>query len=170
MKLSNERMVRSAERALKRTGKYQEHRELGYTENYEVLYILVKGKPQNSDEMIAFAGIEETVISFHPFKNGEVMELWDFNVDSHLFEYLEFGYELAGMTVDSHYNVWCTIEEWHNGDIENKKGMQKYLGYCKRNHITKEKLQADAGYSGMDVMTLYDAKADRTKAKQEPER
>lgn len=170
MTMSKEKMWRSAERALKRTDEYQEHRELGMEDNYELLYILTKGRKQTPDDVIAYAGYEDTAISLHPLKDDEVTHNWDFNFDGDLFEYLESGYELAGMTLDCHYNVWSTIEEWHNGDIDNEKGMQKYLGYCKRGDITKEKLQTEAGYSGMDVMKLYDPKIDRAKPDKEPER
>ena len=63
-----------------------------------------------------------------------------------------------------------TIAAWHNGYIEHDKGMQKYLGYCKRNGITEEKMKKEVGYSGMDVMTLYDSKADRSKSHKDMER
>lgn len=156
---------------LKRTEKYQEQREFGQQDNYEVLYVLAKGNHKQSDEMVAYAGVvDETVISFHPFKNEAVTHSWDFNIDDDLFGYLEDGYELVGMTMDSHYNVWCCIEEWHDGDIDHTKGMQKYLGYCKRNGITLEKLKNELDYFGMDVMTLYDPKADRTRKPKDLER
>lgn len=170
MTINKEKMWRSAERALKRTAEYQDNRELGQDKNYSILYVLAKGNRQKPDDVVAFAGYEESVISFHPAIGDEVIQNWDFNIDSDLFAYLESGYELAGMTLDTHYNMWCMMEDWHEGGFDCEKGMQKYLGYCKRNNITLERLQADAGYSGMDVMKLYDPKADRVKANKEQER
>jgi len=169
MKLSKEKMMREAERVLKRTEEYQSNRELGIDENYQIIYLLTKGSKATSDNVIVFAGCEEAVISFNPFRDEKPIENWDFNFESDLFGSLESGYELAEMSLECHCNVWCTIEDWH-GDIECLKGMQKYLGYCKRNGITREKLQSKVAYSGMDVMTLYDPKTDRAKRSQEYER
>src|SRR5699024_6561688 len=97
-------------------------------------------------------------------------DLWGFNFDRDLFEYLETGYAITGMSMDSHLSVWYTIGAWHNGYIEHENGMQKYLGYCKKSGITAEKLKKEVGYSGMDVMTLYDLKAERTKSHKDMER
>lgn len=163
MHFSNEKVWKKAERVLKRTKQYQEQREIGNGENYELMLILKKSKSSNPNDILVQAGFEEVVISFSPFKeqNPTISEFWAYNFDDDLFDYLESGYELSHMTLDCHYNVWCTIEEWHKGDIEHVQGMHNYLGYCKRNHITKEKLQLETGYSGMDVMNLYDKKLDR---------
>lgn len=164
MLLSKEKMWRSAERMLKRTKRYQEKREFGDKENYEIMYVLAKGSRNHTDDVIAFAGVgDEMVISFHPFKSDEVIDNWDFNADGDLFKYLESGYELTGMSMEAHYEVWSCIEDWHDGAIDNTKGMQKYLGYCKRNGITAEKMKTELNYPGMDVMTLYTPKANRTK-------
>lgn len=162
MKLSKEKMWRTAERELKRTEEYQALKEFGQEENYEVCYIMTQGKYPDANDVRAFAGFEGNMISFYPFKEAKTIEVWDFNFDGDLFENLESGYELALMSLNCHYNVWCTIEEWYQGDIDHAEGVQKYLGYCKRNNITKEKLQEAVGYSGMDVMTLYHDKAERT--------
>lgn len=170
MKLSKEKMWWAAEHVLKRTEEYQSIREFGQGDNYEVCYILTKGRYQDANTVRAFAGVEEKMISFYPFKEGEPIDLWDFNFDGDLFEDLESGYELALMSLDCHCNVWYTIEAWHKGDIDHPKGMQKYLGYCKQNNITKERLQTEAGYSGMNAMALYDRTADHSKATKEPER
>ena len=97
MKLSNKKIVRTAERVLKRTGEYQSNRENGY--------------------------------------------------------------RIVGMTMDCHYNVWSMIEDCHKGDIENLKGMQEYLDYCKKNSVTKDRLNKEMNYPGMDAITLYDLRA-----------
>ena len=86
-----------------------------------------------------------------------------------MFECLQEGYELAGMSMESHAVVWDFIDKCHE-DIESEKGMQKYLGYCKRNGITRERLEKEGNYSGIDVMVLYDPKANRTKKHKDRER
>ncbi len=170
MKLSKEKMWRSSERAMKRTKGYQEYREFGQDENYELAYVLAKGRNPCAEDIIAVAMYEDDAIQFFPFSDREEFDLWGFNFDRDLFECLETGYEIVGMSMDSHLNVWYTIGAWHNGYIEHENGMQKYLGYCKRNGITEEKLKKEVGYSGMDVMTIYDPKADRTKSHKDMER
>lgn len=171
MSFSKEKLWRAAEHRMKRTEAYQEQRGFGQQEPYEVVYILAKGNRQNPEQVIAYVSDREGfVMSFHPLKQDAVTHNRDFNFDGDLFEYLEDGYELVGMTMDTHYNAWCCIEQWHGGDIDHMKGMQKYLGYCKRNGITAEKLKTELGYSSMDVLTLYDPKMDRTKPRKDLER
>ena len=47
-------------------------------------------------------------------------------------------------------------------EIENKKGMQNYLKYCKENGITKTKIENEVKCDVPDVMKLY---KDKTKRK-----
>lgn len=170
MNLSKEKMWRSAERALKRTEGYRWNREFGQEENYELMYVLAKGKYPRARDVIAVAGYEDTAIQFHPIAGDGEIDLWGFNFERDLFELLQAGYEIAGMSLDCHAGVWYTIEDWHDGGIEQEKGMQKYLGYCKRNGITKEQLEKKVGYAGMDAMAMYDPKADRAKNHKDLER
>lgn len=168
--LSKEKIMRTAERTLKRTKEYQRNRESGEKENYQIIYVLAEENKSVSDKVIAFAGYEDKVISFQLFKEDVPIWNWGFNFERDLFEYLETGYELICMTAECHDAVWSTIEEWHDNGIESHKGMQKYLGYCKKNGITKEKLEKDIGYSGMDVTMLYNPKVNRTKNYKDMER
>lgn len=170
MDISKEKMWRSAERALKRTERYQEYRAFGQEENYALIYVLAKGKHPRGDDVVAVAGYENEAIQFYPFGNGKEIDLWGFNFERDLFECLQEGYELAGMSMKCHVNVWYAIEDWHECGIEHEKGLQKYLGYCKRNGITKERLEKEAEYEGMDVMAFYDPKADRAKNHEDRER
>ena len=163
-------MWRSAERALKRTERYQDYREFGQEENYELVYVLTKGDYPRGNDVIAVAQYEEEAIQFYPFGNRKEFDLWGFNFERDLFEYLQEGYELAGMSIECHVNVWYIIEDWHELGIEHEKGLQKYLAYCKRNGITKERLGKEAEYRGVDTMVFYDPKADRTKSYKAMER
>lgn len=170
MKLSKEKMWRSVERVLKRTKRYQKYREFGEEENYKLAYVLIKGGNPCAGNIISVALYENDAIQFWPFTDREEIDLWGFNFERDLFEYLESGYEIVGMTAECHYDVWSAIEEWGESGIDNKKGMQKYLAYCKRHGVSKEELQKEADYSGMDVMTLYNPKADRMKKQEDLER
>lgn len=170
------RIMRQAEHTLKRTEAYRENRSGSNDreDNFHLEYVLVKGGKPTPDTAIAYAHYEDQLISFNPLENdGDTKIVWDwaFSFDGDLFLYLERGYELAGMTVETHCLVWEEIEEHHSdGSICSQRGMQKYLNYCKRNGVTVELLQKEWQYGGMDVMKLYDKSAFREKPPQEQER
>ncbi len=154
MKLSREKIWRSAERTLKRTKKYQRFRELGEEENYELMYVLAKGKDFHGTNVTAVAGYEDQAILFYPFADRKEIDLWGFNFERDLFDGLQAGKEIIGMTPECHADVWYMLEAWQ-GETESVRGMQKYLAHCKRNGVTKELLQEKVSYDGMDVMELY---------------
>jgi hypothetical protein len=161
MKPSRDKIMRKAERYLKRTAIYQEKKDLPADEQYSLHYVLKGHNKDNSEQLIAYAANMETMISFNPHNQDKEIsyhEDWSYDIDSAIFDYLEDGYELVGMSLECHYNVWSNIEEWHDGDIEHLQGMQKYLDYCKRNSVTKVKLQKELSYLGMDVMKLHEKK------------
>ncbi len=169
------KIMRQAERALKRTEVYRENRSDSSDpeSNYQLDYVLVKGSKSVPDTAIAYAHFEDDIISFNPFQSSDAKSIWDwaFNFDSDLFMYLEQGYDLAGMSLGTHSAVWEEIAERHGDDsINYPKGMQHYLNYCKRNGVTVELLQKERQYDGMDVMVLYDKAAVRGKPSQAQER
>ncbi|MCD7886996.1 MAG: hypothetical protein LUG44_05185 [Clostridiales bacterium] len=165
-----------AERALKRTEAYRENRSdsSGREDNFHLEYVLVKGSKPTPDTAIAYAHYEDQLISFNPLESGgnsKIVWDWAFSFDGDLFLYLEQGYELVGMTVETHSLVWEEIEEHHSdGGICSPGGMQKYLNYCKRNGVTAELLRKEQDYGGMDVMQLYNKSAFKEKPSQEQER
>lgn len=168
MNMSKEKLLRLAERVLKRTETYQKNREMEIPdeENYKMSYLLVKGSEKTPEKVLAYAVNDEGVLLFHPMENP-VYEVtlndWQFYFDYDLFQYLEGGYDLTAMTPDAHTGVWYEIAEYHGtSGIACADGMQKYLHYCKRNGITKERLARETGYDGMDVMALYDRQAAKT--------
>lgn len=172
--MSKEKLLRFAERAMKRTKIYQYNRELNVPdeENYKMSYLLVKGNGKDPERILAYAVNDESVLLFHPMENP-VYEValndWQFYFDYDLFQYLEGGYDLTAMTPDAHSGVWYEIAEYHGtGGIACVDGMQKYLDYCKRNGITKDRLAKETGYDGMDVMTLYDRQAAKTAPEKKP--
>ena len=163
--MNKEKIIRAAERCLKRSEPYQEQRDLTPDENYQIDFILVKRTASLPENVIAYASFEDSMISFHPLEStgkDNILYLydWSFSFDEDVFGSLEQNYELITMSPDCHWCVWTTIaEDWKNGDTTHAAGMQKYLEYCKRNGITYEKLHEKADYDGMDVMTLYEGKA-----------
>ncbi len=159
--MNKAKIMRSAERALKRTGEYLENRtgSSDPEDNYQLDYVLIgEGKPV-PDNAFAYAHYEDCIISFYPLEGrDELTGHWDqaFSFDLDLFSFLEQGYELAGMSLAAHCAAWGEIAEYHHCDyFDHRKGLQMYLRYCKRNGITASLLCEKCQYDGMDVMTLY---------------
>lgn len=167
--MNKEKLMRLAERTLKRTEAYQENRDMGVAEdkNFQIDYLLVKGNMAAPEDLIVYASSEDELLRLRPLDENEKpltsYEMF-FEYDFDLFKYLEQGYSLAGMSLDCHYCVWFEISEYHK-DFESQNGMQKYLDYCKRNGVTRELLANNPDYVGMatviDVMTLYDKEASK---------
>jgi len=170
------KIMRQAERTLKRTEAYREKSSDGIApeDNFQLGYVLVKDGKSAPDTAIAYAHYEDEIISFNPFESGgdtKAILDWAFSFDGDLFMYLEQGYELAGASALTHSLVWEEIAECHgNGSINYPSGMQQYLNYCKRNGVTAELLRKEQQYDGMDVMKLYDKSAFKEKPSQEQER
>lgn len=177
MNMSNEKLMRLAERAMKRAESYQWNRESDVPdeENYKIQYLLVKGRKNSPENAVAYATYESEMMILYPLQeNRQPLELSDdfFGFDSDLFEYLEQGYSVAFMSLESHCCIWNEIGDLQE-DLEHQAGMQKYLHFCKQHGITKEQLAKEGEYDGMDVMKFYDRQAARgsqAKKKQEFER
>lgn len=81
---------------------------------------------------------------------------WEYTIDGWLFKELEKGYDLIYMPLSSHYGTWCYIDDVRN-NIEFKKGLNKYLHFCKTHNISKDTiiLEDYAVKDVPDVMDLY---------------
>ena len=80
---------------------------------------------------------------------------WDYNLNDYLYKNLEEDYkEIAYVSDESHYNIWCNIAELYPNDIEFKRGMHAYLDYCKNNRITKQYIDEKVGLQTPDIMRL----------------
>lgn len=168
MRINKEKTMRAAERALKRLACYQENRIHANGENYEIMYVLAKGTMPN--EMLVFAGWETNVISFTLDATQPPMERWAFNYERDLFEYLDAGYTLVAMAPELHCEAWSDIQACRDSDEKLPSGVNQYLGYCKRNGITKRFLNESYSYKGMDAMTFYNPALDRNKPNRSQER
>ena len=85
MTVNREKIWRAANRALKREEFYQENREWGETDNYDLMYVLAKGKYPNPDQIIVVAGMQCICYQFYPYTRNEPCELWGFNYERDLF-------------------------------------------------------------------------------------
>ena len=133
------------------------------TENIEnedkaIDFILYNPKT-NESYVLASNGVDE-IILFAPYtknypKGYMNVPDWDFNFDEYFFEELQNGYEIGFITNNVNYGLWSTIDEFYPEDIENIKGVQKYLKYCVDNNITKEKLSKIMNNDVPDIMKFY---------------
>ena len=159
-KIDAKRLITIAEKTLKENEEYE-----GEYKNYEVCYIL-KDLEEIKDSII-MASNEEEMIQIDPF-DDEIIGImdWAYNIDEDVFEQLQDHNKIIEyMNMDTHYGIWCNVEEWYPEDIEYKKGMQEYLKYCKENGITKEKIEQDVKNAKVtDIMKFY---KDKTKNKED---
>lgn len=131
-------------------------------ENYSVYYILVR-KENDNHQYFALACDEqdgEDIICLKFDDSGldyiNDVPAWEYYIDYCLLDKLEENYEIEYMPIEAHYNIWCIIDE--SRDLVNdKEGLQKYLSYCQRKGITKERL--DLYQAGINnIMELYQEK------------
>ena len=135
--------------------------------NLSEIYVLVNSKNPKNSVVVMYDTDTEKFCFIKPYMKKledkiSSLEEWRFNYEEHLFEYLENDYQMFNSNdLVVHYNVWNYIEEMYPEEIENKKGMQNYLKYCKENGITKNKIENEVKYDVPDVMKLYKDKIKR---------
>ena len=71
-------------------------------------------------------------------------------MDGYLLSELEQGYTIDYMSLECHYNTWCSIDEWRD-ELEHIDGLQKYLSYCQTNDINSTIMSI---YSNNDINIL----------------
>lgn len=130
-------------------------------ENYKINFILSKKNEDNSIGFIAYAthkdDIEDMVYvssNIDGYAKSNTVADWSFNVDDDLFENLEQNFNIEYMSLNTHYGVWCAIEELYPFDIEHDEGMQQYLTYCHQNEITEKVVNMENGSIG-NMMQYY---------------
>ena len=77
-------------------------------------------------------------------------------LDEILLPEIEKGKQIEFISDETHDWLWYIIETYYPDDLENKKGMFKYLEYCKKNNITRKYLDEKFDSSPSDLLDLYD--------------
>ena len=170
--MSIEKLLRAAERYLKRTEAYQDNRELDMPpeENYQVDYLCIKGSRDAPEDVLAYASCIDEMLCFHPMQEDSRpihMTDWQYGLDDDLFAHLENSYTLAYMSWETHGYVWEELSEYPNS-FQHAAGMQSYLEFCRRGSVTRERLEKECGYDGVDVMPLYNRQAAKSEPKKPP--
>lgn len=133
-------------------------REHNLTGKYEL--VVVYYNPKNKNDTFAYITDKENneeIMSIKPFSNEKQQPIadWDYNIDSYDLENLQRGYEIAYMSMESHYGFWCILEQWMPDEIDNTNGLQKYLTYCKNNGITKQVIENAVGLELKEDIMKY---------------
>ncbi len=108
----------------------------------------------NNKNGIAIVSNEENVVAID-IKNYECeyFQEWDYDIDINIFRNLENDMNIEFMTPQWHSLIWKKIESIEFLDyFSYKKGMQKYLEYCKNKEITQEFLEKECDTDLTDIM------------------
>lgn len=110
--------------------------------DFNIEYILVDN--ENLGKSFVIASKDDEIIQIDPYDMYiKHIADWTYNFDEDIFNELETGKEISYMTINTHYAIWDCLEKCYPDDIENIKGVQLYLKYCKENEITKEKIDKE---------------------------
>lgn len=138
------------------------------TENYIFMYSLVdKENPQNS--VITYCDENaETIFLITPYQKGfenkfEIVPEWQFNYYGGMMIFLNDGFEIIDVGEGSHYSIWQEVYDklLEPRNDEYKKGVEKYMKYCKKNKITKETIMKTFNLEHFteDIMQFYKTKS-----------
>ena len=153
--MNNTKIWRAAGRAIKRSVFFQQNRDFGLADadNYQLLYVLGKGKDPDAGQVIAVAGLYDSHFLFHPFTGEKPCELWDFTFEKDLFGFLGDRYRIIGISPSCHLDIWLALGSGEDGC--RPAGLAEYLDYCKKHQVTKEKIVSATGVDGVpDLFAL----------------
>lgn len=153
-KLDIEKVLNKTKELLKNSDEYK---------NMEICYMLEDEKDKGNSFIVAMNN--DDIIEINPFTK-EINETadWAYNIDDDIFGMLESDKKISYMSINMHYGIWQTIDQWYPEDLEHKKGMQKYLKYCKDNNITQTRILKEKGIDDVaNAMKYY--KKERVKGR-----
>lgn len=136
-----------------------------FHDGMKIEYILYN-KLKNEFKVLISGGYESSYEdTIDVFSNRVTNEMyvpeWDFNFDYYIFNELEINSNrLLYVSPNTHYGLWNSLHELYPNDIDCKKGVQKYLKFCKQNKITKEIIEKYCEFSKLpeDCMKFYSGK------------
>lgn len=107
--------------------------------NVEIRYILKLGV---GEYQLLFDEIENRfLMNFFNYEKDcyytQQYEIWGFDYDRYLFNFLESGWKLEYMSVDEHFKIW---QELNNNEFLHKIGIKLYKQFCEEKGISSEML------------------------------
>lgn len=123
----------------------------------EIEYILTN--PQNKDVYILCADRDEA-IEFTPYTKSlqggySYVPEYEYNFDYYFLNFLESDLKIVYVSWNTHHGMWNSINELYPDEINCKLGLKKYIDYCKRNKITKEKIDKITQSNVPNIMKLF---------------
>lgn len=155
-------MKKEIEKMLKNNKEYCE---------YKVQCILIDNNDMKKSYAIAMNYNDVIIIDISKKEIDEINNAeytFDIGSDS-IFPSLETEtMEIAYMSIEAHSYIWEEINRYYPDDIDNKKGMQMYLKYCKENGVTKESIVRLTNCNEIsDVMKYFQEKNKKIKNREE---
>lgn len=109
---------------------------------------------EEKENVIAIAVKDDEMIDINPFtKEVNNVPDWAYSFDIDIFEELEWNKEIVYMTPEVHYSIWVELNKFYPEEYEHMEGINMYLKYCKKNNITKDKINKEIkGEKVEDIM------------------
>lgn len=134
---------------------------------YIFMYSLLNKKnPQ--DSIIAYCDENaENILLITPYQKDfedkfEIVPDWQFNYYGGMMNFLDAECEIIDVGEESHYSIWQEVYDRliEPRDERYKKGVEKYMKYCKKNKITKERIMKSFNLEDFteDIMEFYKPK------------
>lgn len=126
---------------------------------FKMQYALINKEDWRKSEVLADDYDRAVLIT--PYKNKDRIQNvpeWDFSFDEYIFERIESKYDIGYISIDTHYGIWCSLEELYPEDIEHKKGVNNYLKHCDKYEVTKEKIDKELKLDVPNAMKFYEKK------------
>ena len=129
----------------------------GLLSSEQVSFILRHSHAAPPDDIIAYTDYESVAVRLKPYaENADDDAFFDFsfNYGENLFGNLEEGYEIVYMSYACHCAVWDYISLHRQNHFEHLDGVILYLNYCRKHHITVNRLFRKCRYRGEDLLHL----------------
>ena len=137
------------------------------TEKYFFMYSLLDKKNPQSSVIVYGDENGEYYFLISPYEKRlddkfEIVPEWQFTYYGGMMCLLDSSYEIIDMDEDIHYSIWQEVYDrfLEPKDEKYKKGVEKYMKYCKKNKITKERIMKNFNLEKFeeDIMKFYKPK------------
>lgn len=111
--------------------------------SYTLDLVLGKGK-----DLLAYAHYNDEGLIFKPLEwasSAHTISSWTFNLGRDLLPHLENGYEIAWMSIGTHFSIWEELHRASADESPHQLALRKYLAFCKRTGVTEDMVKNSHG-------------------------
>lgn len=124
----------------------------------DIEYVL--SNPITNETYILCSNGEEA-IEFTPYTKNlpdhySYVPEYEYNFDYYFFNLLESDLKIEYISWNTHNGIWNSISELYPDEIDCKIGLKKYIDYCKKHNITKEKIDEVMKLDVPNIMKFFD--------------